>query len=500
MNRTFLRASMLIMVLSIWRCDKPNDLFRAPVVGIVQNNQVPILIRATNAGKVRIEYQKADEANSTFSEWHRLSDLDIFSTNLILNNVEYDAEYKYRVQFENRDYSQWFQFKSFPAVGKPGKFSFIFSACIREKYMGFNIFEKIEQRSPTFVALLGDQMYGDYDGDLNKLEEYLENESLRQRMIADSVTVLPDTTVLQAFRSKYSRVFDENFQKMTSRIPLMATWDDHDYGKDNSDGTYPYKEEAKRVFKESYPVYPFEVENGGIYYKFSVADVDVFVLDARWYRSPMQNADGEDKKMLGDEQLVWLLNGLKESKAAFKIVFSSVSLNDYGGDTSSGRRGYDSWMGYKFERNKILSFIKANHIQGVLVFSGDQHYPSAHILNWKYPLKTVSHSERSTGYFIKDFGSVVFDFSASPLSYKKASGHPLSPENQKDEKFSFEIFRPEWAVPRESTGNEPVVIGSVYGLAEIDTASLPQKVSVIFYELDPEIADMAEIYRVVITL
>ena len=218
---------------------------------------------------------------------------------------------------------------------KQGKFSFVFSACLREKYLGFNIFEKIEQLSPTFVALLGDQMYGDYDGDLNKLEQYLANDRLRKKMIEEGETILSDKTVLQAFRNKYSRVFNENFQRLTASIPLMAMWDDHDYGKDNSDGTYPYKEEAKRVFKESYPVYPFEVENGGIYYKFSIADVDVFVLDARWYRSPMQNEDGEDKKMLGDEQLVWLLNGLKGSKAAFKIVFSSVSLNDYGGSAIS---------------------------------------------------------------------------------------------------------------------------------------------------------------------
>ena len=500
MNKIFLRVSMLTMVLSIWGCDKPNELSRAPVVGIVQNNQVPILIKATNAGNVRIEYQNADEANSTFTECNRLSDLNTFSTNLILNNIDYGAEYKYRVQFENGDYSQWFRFKSFPAFGKPGKFSFVFSACMREKYLGFNIFEKIEQLSPTFVALLGDQMYGDYDGDLNKLEEYLENESLRQKMIAEGETVLPDKTVLQAFRNKYSRVFDENFQKMASSIPLMAIWDDHDYGKDNSDGTYPYKEEAKRVFKESYPVYPFGMENGGIYYKFSIADVDVFVLDTRWYRSPMQNEDGEDKKMLGEEQLAWLLNGLKESKAAFKIVFSTVSMNDYGGDTSSGRPGYDSWMGYKFERNQILSFVADNNIQGVLVFSGDQHYPSAHLLNWKSPLNSVSHSTKSIEYSIGDLGSAVFDFSASPLNYKRATGHPFIPENQGNPVFSFEIFRPDWAMPKDTTEDAPLIIGSVYGLVEVDTESSPQKVSVTFYELNPEIAEMAEIYRIVITL
>ena len=133
------------------------------------------------------------------------------------------------------------------------------------------------------------------------------------------------------------------------------------------------------------------------------------------------------------------------------------------------------------------------------MFSGDQHYPSAHILNWQSPLTSVSHSERSVEYSIKDLGSAVFDFSASPLNYKKASGHPLLPQNQRNPAFSFEIFRPDWAIPKDTPKDAPLVIGSVYGLAEVDTESSPKKNSVTFYELDPEMAEMAEIYRVVIT-
>jgi len=190
---------------------------------------------------------------------------------------------------------------------------------------------------------------------------------------------------------------------------------------------------------------------------------------------------------------------LKESKASLKIIFSSVSLNDYGGDTSSGRSGYDSWMGYEFERNKFLSFVEENNILGLLVFSGDQHYPSAHILNWKMPLTAVSHSENAVEYSFDDLGSVVFDFSASPLNYRKAVGHPLIPENQGNPAFSFEIFRPVWAMPRDTAEESPVVIGSVFGVAEVDTESSPRKVSVTFYELDPETSEMDEVFRVGIT-
>jgi alkaline phosphatase D len=488
----------LIIVLSACGCVSPNELLRAPVVGIPQNNQVPILVKAISDGDVRIEYHETDHSFSSFTEWKQLSDKNAYSTNLILKDLNSGTDYTYRVQFEDGHYSKWFKFRTFPAQGRAGKFNFIFSSCVREKYMGFNVFGQIEQLSPSFVALLGDQMYADYDGDVNKIELYLTNDSLRQVMAKKGEVILHEKSVVQAFRNKYNRVLDINFQNMASRIPLAAIWDDHDFGQDNSDSTYRYKEEAKKVFKENFPDYPFVRRDRGLYYKFSIADVDVFVLDERWYRSPMQTEDGEAKTMLGSEQLEWLLNGLKDSKAKIKIVFSGVSLNDYGFDISSDRPGHDNWTGYKFERNKIMSFINDNDIKGVLVFSGDQHYPSANILNWKRPPRPISRTDKSIEYSLRDLGPAVFDFSASPLNYKRSTGDSLVAENQQNRKYSYEIFRPEWAMPGGVKKDDDIAI-SVYGVTEIDTESSPAKISVRFYALDFKIATMVEIYSTTIT-
>ena len=473
-------TTILLLILIPFACSRKesNDLLRQPVVGIIQNNQVSILIKTIAEGEVRIEYKRTDESPGRLTEWEKLSDENSNSTNLILTDLNSNTEYNYRVEFEDGYYSKWFRFKTFPEQGVAGKFNFIFSACLREKYMGYNVFEKIEQSSPSFVALLGDQMYSDYDGDLNELESYLNNDSIRQVMVEEGEIILDDKAVLEAFRNKYNRVYGVNFQNMSSSIPLMAIWDDHDYGKDNSDGTYQYKKAARKVFKENFPDYSFIDEDGGIYYKFSIADVDIFVLDTRWYRSPMQNEDGEVKTMLGSKQLEWLLNELKNSDAKFKIVFSSVPSNDYGGDTSSGRDGFDSWMGYTFERNKILSFIEKNQIYGVMIFSGDQHYPSAHILNWNNPLNYVSRTDNSIEYSLENLGTAVFDFSASPLSYRKTTGHLLIPANQKNPHFSYEIFRPEWAMPEKVEYNDDIIITSVYGFVEIDTESSQANLSV----------------------
>jgi len=509
----FLRFLILMLIITAPGCgrqnvvlqkpeagSKQNTLLQKPVVGIMQDERVPVLIKGVSEGEVRINFKEAADASTSSSEWGNLSNSDDYTVSLDLNGIKSDADYKYRVEFGDGVHSEWFDFRSFPVQSEPGIFSFVFSACQREKYLSHNVYEHIEKDSPTFVALLGDQMYGDYDGNLNKMEEYLANDSIMQKALKEGETILSEKSVLQAFRNKYHRTFGENFQKMSSRFPIIGTWDDHDYGTDNSDSAYRYKEEAKKVFKENYPSYPYEEKDGGIYYSFSVADVDMLVLDTRWYRSSMENDDNENKKMLGDNQLNWLLAGLKRSSSPFKIIFSSVPMNDYGGDTSSGREGYDSWMSYKYELNKLVSFIKENNIQGVLVFSGDQHYPSAHILNWQSPLTAASESESSVEYSLKDMGTAIFDFSASPLNYKVTIGHPLIPENQENPKFSYELFRSVWGKPENKIEGAPRRVTSVYGLAEFDTKSSPKKVSVKFFELDPENSEMVELYQVRLTL
>jgi len=444
-------------------------LSRLPILGIIQNGQTSVQVKGTMPGNVRIAFHELNDPQDKFSDWIRLSYATDLTASLTLLEIKYNISYEYRVEFADGSHTQWFTFTSFPQQSLAGEFSFVFSACVRDKNAPHPVFGNIADQSPTFVALLGDQMYADFDGNIN---------------------TGPEASVLAALRAKYDRNFDDYFQEMSSQTPMVAIWDDHDFGQDNSDSTYRYKTETKKVFKESFPPYPFQEEEGGLYYQFTVADVDIFVLDTRWYRSPMQDIDVAGKTMLGEEQLSWLLSGLQQSAAPFKMIFSSVSFNDYGGDTSSGRQGFDSWMGYKFERDKILSFIEENQIQGVLVFSGDQHYPSAHILNWQAPLNAVSQTDTSIVYSLSDLGSAVLDFSASPLHYTRASGHSLVVANQQNPFYSFEVFRKKWS-------NKALT--SVYGFVEVDTESDEKSVSVKFYEMDSSGSSMEELYRITVT-
>ena len=64
---------------------------------------------------------------------------------------------------------------------------------------------------------------------------------------------------------------------------------------------------------------PFPQVDGGITSYFQWGDVDFFLLDNRYFRSPNYLTEGE-KTILGKEQLEWLIDALVKSRAPFKMV------------------------------------------------------------------------------------------------------------------------------------------------------------------------------------
>jgi len=73
--------------------------------------------------------------------------------------------------------------------------------------------------------------------------------------------------------------------------------------------------------------------------------------------------------MMGEEQLTWFLNEIKESSSKHPLVIwvSSVPF------TAEKRKGGDSWAGFTCERRDIANFIKENNIDNLMIVSGDAH-------------------------------------------------------------------------------------------------------------------------------
>src|SRR5690606_13052497 len=54
--------------------------------------------------------------------------------------------------------------------------------------------------------------------------------------------------------------------------------------------------------------------------------LQVWFVEGRDYRDPNDMPDGPDKSLWGEEQKAWLKNGLVNSSATFKVVFSPTPI------------------------------------------------------------------------------------------------------------------------------------------------------------------------------
>lgn len=170
--------------------------------------------------------------------------------------------------------------------------------------------------------------------------------------------------------------------------PQYAIWDDHDYGSYDGDENFPLKDTSLFIYKSLWanPSYGLP-EVKGIFTSFRRYDAEFILLDDRFYRSAPTIKNGT---MLGNNQLKWLFETLKNSDATFKfIILGNQFLNPYNHD--------ECYSVYPEEKEEILNFLENNNIKGVIFITGDAHYADLEKLNRKntYP---------------------IYDFTCSPLT------------------------------------------------------------------------------------
>lgn len=156
------------------------------------------------------------------------------------------------------------------------------------------------------------------------------------------------------------------FVDILDRMPVAYTMDDHDYGGNNTDKTFPWRRDAINAYRYYWPTY--DQSGAGIWQSFDWGNVEFFLLDLRSQRNPYLMPDGPDKSMLGQSQKQWLFDSLLSSSAEWKIIITSVIFNR---ETAPVRT--DAWLGYLTERQEVVDFLDDNGIQGVVFVSADAH-------------------------------------------------------------------------------------------------------------------------------
>lgn len=160
-----------------------------------------------------------------------------------------------------------------------------------------------------------------------------------------------------------------SIQKLLSTCPQYAVWDDHDFGPNDSHSSFQYKKESLAAFKEMWgnSNYGFpKNENNCITGKVSINDVDLYLMDNRSFRIP-PGTEGITPQMLGKEQINWLIQDLKSSKASFKLVV-------VGSQVLSSVADFENYANYKEEREYLLQLLATNNIKNVVFLTGDRHF------------------------------------------------------------------------------------------------------------------------------
>ena len=200
-------------------------------------------------------------------------------------------------------------------------------------------------------------------------------------------------------RPAYERALPlyKNFLKS---MPHYAIWDDHDYGWNDADKSYPLKETSRNVFKKFWSNPSYGENNQGVYSKFTWNDVDVFLLDDRWFRSNDDMPDSingnanENKLMYGKQQMEWLKNALLQSNNNANINFRIIAT---GSQVLNPMSPYDCFRHFSVEYKEMMDFLTISKINGLVFFTGDRHHSE------------VIKSERIGAY-------TLYDITSSPLT------------------------------------------------------------------------------------
>jgi alkaline phosphatase D len=233
---------------------------------------------------------------------------------------------------------------------------------------GYPIFDVMRARQLDFFLFLGDTMYGD---DLCPSPPNEPGADFR-------------ATTLAEYRARHrDQRGAEALRRFLDSVPVYMIWDDHEV-RNNFAGPFDSQMPAGRqALREYWPIRMASDDPHRLYRTVRAgADLEVFILDTRQYRSSNADHDGPAKTMLGERQLQWLLSGLTESTATWKVIVTSVPLSISKGG-GAGVPGNDGWAGgtdgtgFERERQVIVDRILGRKMKNVVFLAGDVHYVQA---------------------------------------------------------------------------------------------------------------------------
>ncbi|MGY5319153.1 alkaline phosphatase D family protein [Neomicrococcus lactis] len=252
---------------------------------------------------------------------------------------------------------------------------------------------------PDFFLHSGDTVYADGPISATMKEP---NGDIWHNLVTEEVSKVAET--LNEFRGRHRyNMMDQNLRAMYAEVPVIAQWDDHETtnnwwaGEVLEDPRYTVRDvntlaaRGRRAWQEYMPIADTRALTRGtgfepdrIYRKIERgAHLDIFALDMRTFKGA--NTDGletHETDILGETQLQWLIKGLRQSTATWKVIGNDLPLGlivpDGKAQESISNANHGAPLGRELQLARLLKAIKDYDIKNVVFLTGDVHYCAAH--------------------------------------------------------------------------------------------------------------------------
>jgi alkaline phosphatase D len=315
-------------------------LMGGPMLGDLRADRVTLWLRPAESRPLAIHVARSD--GTAVGKYPAPAARPGGDQRIRLEGLTPSTSYAYTVRASDRKLAEG-RFTTAPRDTDQGVFRLAFGSCFHK--IGLhnpNLFREIRKREPRAMLLLGDIAVDDRENRIN------------------------------LHRSDYLlRDVSRPWREFAASVPVLASWDDHDYFNDDLSGIpggfkAADRDAVRAVWHRNWNNPPADDGRAGIYFNTRMGPVEVIMLDTRSCRDNGQrNSYGS---YLGERQMDWLKETLKNSTAPFKVISSGTMWSDY------VTKAKDSWGSWDTEaREEIYSVIETENIGGVLLVSGDRH-------------------------------------------------------------------------------------------------------------------------------
>ena len=230
------------------------------------------------------------------------------------------------------------------------------------------IWDAIYEADPDIYISTGDAIYADWDG-------------------AKKEIVTPEL-----LRTKWDKLGHRpGFKRLRRSVPMLAVWDNHDYGSHALGADFQLKEISKEIFLDFWgePTGSPRRLRSGIYDHFDIEAHDrtirIILLDTRTFKDAglQDERDASEKRdlqivgqyldnpdikaqLLGNAQWDWL-QSIMEVPADITLLVSSTQF-------IPDEKGMDEWGNFPHERNRLIQLLQTANEKNIILISGNVHF------------------------------------------------------------------------------------------------------------------------------